>query len=83
MTDEFTLSVNYKGQEHHFNARLILQGYSHKFLVLINETEVFFEPDEEGCYRAVTMPHQDEKQLAKIDTALLGIIQQKIESVLA
>jgi len=34
---------NYKNREQQFNARLILQGYSHKFNVLINETEIFFE----------------------------------------
>lgn len=56
MTDEFTLSVNYKGQEHHFTARLIMQGYAHKFQVMVYETEVYFEPDEEGSYRAVKMP---------------------------
>ena len=59
MKDEFTLSVNYKGQEHYFNARLIVQGYAQKFQIKVNETEVYFEPDEEGNYRAVKMPWQE------------------------
>jgi len=50
---------------------------------MIAETEVFFEPDEEGHYRSVKMPWQEEKQIEKIDRDLLREIGQKIEAVLA
>ncbi|MFT3823811.1 MAG: hypothetical protein QM731_07815 [Chitinophagaceae bacterium] len=83
MTDDFILDVHYKEQEHHFTARLLLQGYTHKFVVLVGETEVYFEQDEEGSYRAVKMPEQDEKELAKLDKQLLAAIGQKIEEILA
>jgi hypothetical protein len=83
MTDDFILEVNYLGVDQQYTGNLLLQGYTHKIRVLINETEVFFEPDEEGRYRVVKMPWQDEKQLTKIDKALIGIIRQKIESILA
>jgi hypothetical protein len=83
MTDEFTLSVDHNGQEHHFNANFILQGYTHKFRVIVDETEIFFEPDEEGSYRAVMMPGQDEKALQKIDKVFLEAIQQSIANILA
>jgi hypothetical protein len=33
--------------------------------VLIDGLDINFEPDEEGCYRAVRMPGQEEKQLRK------------------
>jgi hypothetical protein len=83
MTDPFILSVDYKGKEVNFTAQLVLQGYSHKFKVLINETDVYFEPDEEGFYRAVKMPGQEEGELAAIDRNLLSLIQQKIAGILA
>lgn len=83
MTDEFTLTIHYKGEDLHFQARLILQGYSHKFQVMVDEKEIFFEPDEEGHYRAVKMPLQEEAAFAKIDREILSSIQQKIEIILA
>jgi hypothetical protein len=83
MTDEFDLIIDYKGEQKHFPSRLQLQGYTHKFKVMIENTEVFFEPDEEGTYRALGMPWQDEKELQKIDQNLLRAIQEKIESILA
>ena len=83
MTDPFILSVHYKNTELHFTAQLKLQGYSHTFRVLVNGTEVYFEPDEEGQYRAVKMPGQNEKDLAAIEAGLLHVIQQKITAILA
>jgi hypothetical protein len=83
MTDPFILSVNYKGSALHFTAQLMLQGYTHKFKVLINAMDVYFEPDEEGLYRAIKMPGQEEKDLAAIDRDLLSLIQQKIATILA
>jgi hypothetical protein len=32
-----------------FPERLLLQGYTHKFKVLVDGLDIFFEPDEEGC----------------------------------
>ena len=83
MTDEFILSVQHNGTEHELKANMIPWGYSYKFRVIIDETDVFFEPDEEGSYRAVTMPGQDEKALQKIDKGLMQAIQESIVSILA
>ena len=83
MNDEFAIIINYKGQELNYPAKLLLQGFTHKFQVTLPETDVFFEPDEEGRYRVVKMPWQEEKVLLKIDKALLAEIQQKIEEILA
>ncbi len=82
MTDPFELSIIYKGEEKIYTGYLLLQGHSHKFKVMIEEQEVFFEPDEEGSYRAVLMPWQEEKDLRKIDKQLLSLLQQKIEEIL-
>jgi hypothetical protein len=59
----------------------VLQGYRHNFKVIIDNKEVFFERDEEGYYRAVLMPGQDEKECGKIDRNLLRAVQDKIESI--
>lgn len=81
MEDEFTLTIDYKGEPRHFNAKLLVQGYTHKFCVTVNETEIFFEPDEEGQYRAIKMPCQQEQQFGKMDASLLQAIAQKIEAI--
>lgn len=83
MTDDFILEVTHQQQQYQFTARLLLQGYTHKFLVLADDAEVYFEPDEEGSYRVVKMPGQDERQLEKLDKQLLAAIRQKIAEILA
>ncbi|MFT3935412.1 MAG: hypothetical protein QM726_17430 [Chitinophagaceae bacterium] len=83
MTDPFILTVDYKSIKTDFTAQLILQGYTHKFSVLINDMPVYFEPDEEGSYRAVQMPGQDEKALALLDRKLLALIGQELAAILS
>jgi hypothetical protein len=83
MTGDFNLIIEYRGEVKEFSASLLLQGYTHKFKVLVNGLEIFFEPDEEGSYRAVKMPWQEEKAIEKIDKNLLKAIQEKIEAILS
>ena len=83
MTDEFDLVIDSKGEQKSFPAMLLLQGYTHKFKVIVEGKEVFFERDEEGAYRAIRMPWQDERELGEIDQGLLKAIQEKIHSILA
>jgi hypothetical protein len=82
MTDPFILSVNYQGEVLDFTAQLLLQGYSHKFKVLIGALEVYFEPDEEGSYRVIAMPGQDQQALGKVDKQLLFEILRQLESII-
>jgi hypothetical protein len=83
MTDPFILTVNHKGHDSDYPAQLLLLGYTHKFKVQVNETEVYFEPDEEGLYRVVQMPGQDLSSLAAIDPHLLELLQQKLVEILS
>jgi hypothetical protein len=83
MTDEFDLIIDYNGEQKNFPAKLLLQGYTHKFKIMINDKEIFFERDEEGSYRAMKMPWQNEKELEKIDKQLLRAIQEKIQAIIA
>ncbi len=83
MTEDFILDINYKGEDRAYKANLILQGYSHRFRVLAEGREIFFEPDEQGGYRAVQMPGQDPKEMEKIDRNLLALLGERITSILA
>jgi len=71
MSNEFTLSILHKGEAKDYSARLLLQGYTYKICVTIDDMEVYFEPDEDGRFRVVKMPGQDEKMLEKVDKELL------------
>ena len=82
MSDNFSLSIVYKNQEKEFPVTLLQQGYTYKLIVLIDDLEVSFEPDEERNFRVVAMPGQDEKQLEKIDRQLLQLLKEKLEEML-
>jgi hypothetical protein len=79
MSDEFTLSIFYNGEHEDYHTSLLLQGYSYKICVTIDEMKVYFEPDEEGSYRVIKMPGQDENQLEKVNKVLLQELREKIE----
>ena len=69
MYELFDLPVNYKGEQLDLPARLLLQGYIHKFQVEVNGQIVLFEPDEERNYRAVVSAEEAERN--RIDAELL------------
>ena len=82
MTDPFTLTVSHRGEEREFAAQWQPYGYTHRFTVQVGALSVFFEPDEEGRYRAIIAPDQDEQAVKAIDKTWLEAIQQTIESSL-
>lgn len=82
MSDTFQLIVQYEGEEKAFAADLLPYGYSYQIKVLINGQEIYFEPDDEGSYRVISMPWQKEKDFEKMDHTLLYTIQQKIVEIL-
>lgn len=78
MYDEFELPVLYNNNELLFPAQLQQWGYSHRFRVDVYGTEVFFEPDEEKCYRALIHPENLSRQ---ITVELLQAIAESIETI--
>jgi hypothetical protein len=74
----FEIPVSYKGKELSFPAKLLKLGYIYKFLVTIDEIEVFFEQDDEGNYRATVDPIKIEEGF-KIDRKLLEAIATTLE----
>ena len=89
MEDSFIITVPYKGQDRDFEAELLQMGYTHKFHVIVEESDLYFEKDEEGRYRAVLQAHPDEqltdrqKDKRNPDPELMRLIAEKIESILA
>ena len=70
----------YREQELLFPAKLIQSGYTHKFQVLVNGVELFFEPDEEMKYRALA---DTETVVKDLDASLLLAIANSIEAIVS
>ena len=79
MNDAFDLPVTYNGKEMLFPAQLLQAGYTHKFEVDVYGQAIFFEPDEEGKYRAIVYP---ETITGDADVDLAEAIASAIETVL-
>ena len=80
MDESFSVSINYKGSEYSFEARLVTAGYIHKFYVIINGLEIIYEPDEERNYRAISQISHDLKDL-DLDLELIKAVGIQIESL--
>jgi hypothetical protein len=78
MDELFEIPVLYKGQELLFPARLLIVGYVHKFL---DKQEFFFEQDDNGKYRAIAN-NTNQGEVKNLDTELLKLIAESIESIL-
>jgi hypothetical protein len=78
MDQFFQLPLFYKGKQLNFKANLIRVGYGYQFQVKINEQNIFFEPDEEGMYRAINY-NADFVDNKKIDIELLKMIAEALE----
>ena len=81
MEEEFDLPVLFNNKELSFPARLLNYGYSYKLEVSIDDTKVFFEPDEERNWRAL-ISYEDIMADKKISVDLLKAIALSIEEVL-
>ena len=82
MADDFIITVSINGEEKHFSTQWQPWGYTHRFTILVEGVSVFFEPDEEGHYRAVLAPDQDEALVKTLNPAWLEAIRETIEATL-
>jgi len=81
MDDSFEIPVEYKGREYSFSAKLLKLGYIYRFLVDVNRTEVYFEQDDEGNYRALVDPSNLDEGV-KINKGLLEAIAISLKEIL-
>ena len=68
------IEIEYEGKEIILPVQLIKRGYTYRLIIVVNGTEVFFEPDEEGSYRAII-----EDSTVHIDPVLLEAIIAELE----
>lgn len=55
--EELLLPVNYKGETREFKTVVVRRGYTYQLLVTVDGTELAFEKDEEGQFRALSTEH--------------------------
>ena len=77
MDETYIFTANYRGKDEDFEARFEARGYTHRFIIDLGGTEVAFEKDEEGQYRAIVAPEHATKS---IDRGLLESIALAIEA---
>jgi hypothetical protein len=80
MDNEFTIEVAIRNEQLSFVARLDTIGFIHKIHIMVNGTEVVFEPDEERNYRAIVNAHsanhlsqKDKETIQAIGEALTAL----------
>jgi hypothetical protein len=79
MSQFFELPVTYRGEEYLFPSELMQTGYTFKISMKIRETDLLFEQDEEGNFRAMVDPGL--LHSAHIEPDLLQIICETLKEV--
>ncbi len=77
--DNISIEVTLNGKEYCFVAAVVTVGYTHRFIVTINDLEVMFEPDEERSYRAI-LPEKHLLKATDHDKELIIAIGEVIQS---
>jgi hypothetical protein len=77
MDNSFEIPITYHSEDYHFPAELITYAYSYKIAVSVFDETIFFEPDEEGNFRAV-ISYEELQQSKTIDKSLLEAIAEKL-----
>ena len=81
MDDTFDIPVIYKNKQLIFNAKLLQSGYSYKFEVDLNGSNVLFEPDEERNFRAIIDPSIEHGR-NKINIELIKLIVKALVAII-
>ena len=53
MNDVFALPVAYNGNDFEFPFKIVAQGYTHRYVVSVDDVEVVYERDDQGAFRAL------------------------------
>jgi len=78
--DELVLPITYAGEDIELPLTMYAYGYTFRVEILIGETQVIFEPDEEGSYRALISAEQVEKNKT-LNRGLLQAIAEALEKL--
>lgn len=77
MNEPFLLEVTYQNKPYEFHASFQRYGYTYRIVVVINELNYIFEPDEESNYRVIAIP----AATGQVDAGLLHAIAEKLQSI--
>jgi hypothetical protein len=80
MEEEFEITITYEHKEIPVILKLMPAGYTFKFVALINEIEVTYEPDEDRNYRAMITAGIPDKLTTK-DRAIINLIGEKLNTL--
>lgn len=83
MEETFVLTVEHNGKQLNLDTQFMRVGYTYKFKVLVDGVEVYFEPDEQGEFRAVLPEGMDDKARKNIDLSLLSNISDMLKEALS
>ena len=75
MDEPFILPVAYNGNTLELESRLVIQGYMHKFFIMIDGNEYLFELDDNREYRAIQHIQNNKKE---VDYSLLQAVIEKL-----
>ena len=78
MDDDFIIEVIVNKVVYGFEAQLVEVGYIHKVMVVINNINVIYEPDEERNYRAI-ITDKDIPLIRQSDIELIQAVGNAIE----
>lgn len=77
MEMSFELPVMYKGEEREYKARAVVYGYTYRFYILVDDTELIFEKDDEQQFRVL----QESPGTTPPDPALLSAIIDSLQQL--
>jgi hypothetical protein len=79
MNEILELPIHYQHEELLFRMEMIKWGYTHRFKIDVSGISYFFEPDEEGTYRAIT---EDYTGHGSKDAGLLKVIGETLDELM-
>ena len=72
MREEIRIAITINDQEIEVPLILEKSGYIYRFLLIDDSKEIFFEPDEEGTYRAIVKENDQVNERLKLIIASVG-----------
>ena len=78
--DSILLNIEQDGKSHDVEVNFVSFAYTYRFQILINDKEIYFEPDEERNLRAIVPPGII---LNRQQIELLTLIGRELESILS
>jgi hypothetical protein len=79
MDEEFILSVRYKGTTLQLEARMVVQGYIHRFHIMIYGNEYIFELDDNREYRVIK--NTDNRDTGELTNELFTAVIDGLEAL--